>query len=174
MLLSSLRIDAWLGVDGNEPNLLPICCLFLFCTFILNTADVVVDSWALTMLRRWASLLLMLIFIAFCNNYWHSYFRENVGYQATCDLIGSRVGHFLGYILFMLLRSEEFSGYLGQTKPILTFSGKIRLSDTCGFLSFQHSYMSDFCAWYYYWMNSMASKNTYFRGFSNFQRYLRF
>lgn len=104
LLLSSNGVDHWLGRGQEKPNIEALTILFFSLNVLAATQDIVVDGWALTMLKR-------------CN----------VGYASTCNSVGQTAGYFLGYVLFMALESAEFcNGYLRSVpadEGILTLPG---------------------------------------------------
>ncbi|XP_076645880.1 acetyl-coenzyme A transporter 1 [Halictus rubicundus] len=107
MLLLSSHIDQWLGDGSTKPNIGMLTIMFFTSNVLAATQDIVVDGWALTMLKR-------------CN----------VGYASTCNSVGQTAGYFIGYVLFMALESAEFcNSYLRSTpsdEGILTLSGFLR------------------------------------------------
>ncbi|CAK9812336.1 Acetyl-coenzyme A transporter 1 [Anthophora plagiata] len=93
MLLLSSHVDKWLGDENTKPNIEMLTIIFFALNVLAATQDIVVDGWALTMLRR-------------CN----------VGYASTCNSVGQTAGFFIGYVLFMALESAEFcNSYLRST-----------------------------------------------------------
>ncbi|XP_066593115.1 acetyl-coenzyme A transporter 1 [Prorops nasuta] len=104
MLILSGYVNYWLGSEHTEPNIGMLTISFFSLNVLAATQDIVVDGWALTMLKR-----------------------ENVGYASTCNSVGQTAGYFIGYVLFMALESAEFcNGYLRsvpQNEGILTLPG---------------------------------------------------
>ncbi|XP_077257319.1 acetyl-coenzyme A transporter 1 isoform X2 [Temnothorax americanus] len=104
MLLLSNYVEHWLGKEHEKPNIEMLTALFFFLNVLAATQDIVVDGWALTMLKR-------------CN----------VGYASTCNSVGQTAGYFIGYVLFISLESAEFcNSYLRSTpseEGILTLPG---------------------------------------------------
>ncbi|CAK9819376.1 Acetyl-coenzyme A transporter 1 [Anthophora quadrimaculata] len=93
MLLLSSHVDKWLGDENTKPNIEMLTIIFFALNVLAATQDIVVDGWALTMLKR-------------CN----------VGYASTCNSVGQTAGFFIGYVLFMALESAEFcNSYLRST-----------------------------------------------------------
>lgn len=93
MLLLSNHVNRWLGDDSTKPNIEMLTGIFFVLNVLAATQDIVVDGWALTMLKR-------------CN----------VGYASTCNSVGQTAGYFIGYVLFMALESPEFcNSYLRST-----------------------------------------------------------
>ncbi|GLH02093.1 Acetyl-coenzyme A transporter 1 [Gryllus bimaculatus] len=104
MMFLSRNVDTWLGDSSSTPSI-GLLTFFFFClNFLAATQDIVVDGWALTMLKR-------------CN----------VGHASTCNSVGQTAGYFLGYIVFMGLESAEFCNtYLRSTpepKGLITLPG---------------------------------------------------
>ncbi|XP_076180592.1 acetyl-coenzyme A transporter 1 isoform X2 [Ptiloglossa arizonensis] len=104
MLLLSSHMDRWLGDESIKPNIGMLTIIFFILNVLAATQDIVVDGWALTMLKR-------------CN----------VGYASTCNSVGQTAGYFMGYVLFMALESAEFcNSYLRSTpssEGMLTLPG---------------------------------------------------
>ncbi|XP_035734293.1 acetyl-coenzyme A transporter 1-like [Vespa mandarinia] len=104
MLVLSGHVDHWLGKEHEKPNIEMLTALFFALNVLAATQDIVVDGWALTMLKR-------------CN----------VAYASTCNSVGQTAGYFIGYVLFMALESAEFcNGYLRSVpsnEGILTLPG---------------------------------------------------
>ncbi|XP_058789178.1 acetyl-coenzyme A transporter 1 [Phymastichus coffea] len=109
MLFLSNYIDYWLGnEEGSRLNIGLLTVLFFILNTLAATQDIVVDGWALTMLKR-------------CN----------VGYASTCNSVGQTAGFFLGYVLFMAFESPDFCNAYLRTVP--SHKGMITLA---GFLYF--------------------------------------
>lgn len=90
MLVLSGHVDHWLGKEQENPNIAMLTAIFFALNVLAATQDIVVDGWALTMLKR-----------------------SNVAYASTCNSVGQNAGYFIGYVLFMALESAEFcNGYL--------------------------------------------------------------
>ncbi|XP_076388692.1 acetyl-coenzyme A transporter 1 isoform X2 [Megachile rotundata] len=104
MLLLSGHIDHWLGNNTIKPNIGMLTIIFFSLNVLAATQDIVVDGWALTMLKR-------------CN----------VGYASTCNSVGQTAGYFIGYVLFMALESAEFCNsylrYTPSSEGIVTLPG---------------------------------------------------
>ncbi|XP_060824179.1 acetyl-coenzyme A transporter 1 [Bombus pascuorum] len=93
MLLLSSHVNQWLGSKTIKPNIEMLTVIFFVLNVLAATQDIVVDGWALTMLKR-------------CN----------VGYASICNSVGQTAGYFIGYVLFMALESPEFcNSYLRST-----------------------------------------------------------
>ena len=63
-----------------EPDVVSLTIAFFLLTFFAATQDVAVDGWALTMLKP-----------------------QNVGYAATCNMVGQTTGFTISYILYTVL-----------------------------------------------------------------------
>ncbi|XP_017766553.1 PREDICTED: acetyl-coenzyme A transporter 1 isoform X2 [Eufriesea mexicana] len=104
MLLLSSHVDHWLGNETTKPNIEMLTIIFFALNVLAATQDIVVDGWALTMLKR-------------CN----------VGYASTCNSVGQTAGYFIGYVLFTALASAEFcNSYL---RSIPSNEGIVNLSN---------------------------------------------
>ncbi|XP_015124248.1 acetyl-coenzyme A transporter 1 [Diachasma alloeum] len=91
MLYLSGHVQQWM--NDSQPSIGLLTVLFFSLNVLAATQDIVVDGWALTMLKR-----------------------NNVGYASTCNSVGQTAGYFLGYVLFMALESPEFcNAYLRST-----------------------------------------------------------
>jgi len=53
MLLLSNYVDHWLGNEHEKPNIGMLTVLFFSLNVLAATQDIVVDGWALTMLKRY-------------------------------------------------------------------------------------------------------------------------
>lgn len=82
MIFLSFYIDTWLNV---EPHIVNLTAIFSLLWFLTSTQDIAVDGWGLTLLQR-----------------------RNIGYAATCNLVGQSVGKFIGHILLLVLESKRF------------------------------------------------------------------
>lgn len=109
MIFLSKNVDDWLG-DGEskKPQMLLLTSVFFILWLLTATQDIVVDGWALTMLQR-----------------------RNVGHAATCNVVGQTAGAFIGYVVFLVLQSKEFSNKYIFDEP--RDEGLVNLS---GFLNF--------------------------------------
>ncbi|KAJ8675824.1 hypothetical protein QAD02_011610 [Eretmocerus hayati] len=95
MLFMSSYIDRWLGnVEESELNIGALTTLFFILNMLAATQDIVVDGWALTMLKR-------------CN----------VAHASTCNTVGQTAGFFLGYVLFMAFESPDFCNSYLRSEP---------------------------------------------------------
>lgn len=54
MLLLSNYVDYWLGKEHEKPNIEMLTALFFSLNVLAATQDIVVDGWALTMLKRYS------------------------------------------------------------------------------------------------------------------------
>ncbi|XP_001944982.1 acetyl-coenzyme A transporter 1 [Acyrthosiphon pisum] len=85
-------IDDLLPNTGT-PNIMVLMCMFFISNFLAATQDIVVDSWALTMLKK-----------------------NNVGHASTCNTTGQAIGVMLGSVFPILFASEDFCNkYLRDT-----------------------------------------------------------
>ncbi|CAH1724862.1 acetyl-coenzyme A transporter 1-like isoform X2 [Aphis gossypii] len=85
ILYMANNIEDWLPESG-KPNLKILIIMFFVVNILSATQDIVVDGWALTMLKK-----------------------KNVGYASTCNSVGVPFGMFLGSVCFTLLVSEQFN-----------------------------------------------------------------
>ncbi|XP_026823089.1 acetyl-coenzyme A transporter 1-like [Rhopalosiphum maidis] len=85
MFYMACNIADWLPESG-KPNLKMLSIMVFVLNVLSSTQDIVVDGWALTMLKK-----------------------NNVSYTATCNSTGILFGIFLGEVCFTLLVSEEFN-----------------------------------------------------------------
>ncbi|CAI6351343.1 unnamed protein product [Macrosiphum euphorbiae] len=79
------NIDEWLPETG-KPDILKLSSVFFVTKMLAATQFIVVDSWALTMLKK-----------------------NNVGYASTCYAIGIVMGMMISYLCSVLLTTEDFS-----------------------------------------------------------------
>ena len=63
-----------------DPDVAALTAMFFIFYFLAATQDVVVDGWALTMLKP-----------------------SNVGYASTCNSVGQQTGWVLGFVVFTSL-----------------------------------------------------------------------
>lgn len=127
MIYVAHNVDAWMGNDaGNGPQMVILTAVFFVMWFLAATQDVAVDGWALTMLKR-----------------------EHVGFAATCNagitifssqvdtvdslfdfLVGMTAGGFIGFVVFLVLESKEFSNRYVFSEPhdggLVTLAGFLR------------------------------------------------
>ncbi|KAL5244628.1 hypothetical protein ACI65C_012038 [Semiaphis heraclei] len=87
------NIDEWLP-ETRKPDILNLVSVFLFMKILTVTLDMVVDGWALTMLKR-----------------------NNVGYASTCNMTGLSVGIMISYVCSVLLTSEDFCNKHLRMRP---------------------------------------------------------
>ncbi|VVC36431.1 Hypothetical protein CINCED_3A008525 [Cinara cedri] len=79
--------------EKGIPKIKRLVYIFSICTFLITTQDIVVDGWALTILKK-----------------------KNVGYASTCNTSGIAIGLMIGTICSTLLTSKKFSNkYLWAT-----------------------------------------------------------
>ncbi|XP_027840968.2 acetyl-coenzyme A transporter 1-like [Aphis gossypii] len=69
----------------SETRMTTLTFAFFCLNVLAATNDIAVDGWTLTLLKR-----------------------ENLGYASTCNTSGQALGVAFGYVLFILLESEEF------------------------------------------------------------------
>ncbi|XP_060878679.1 acetyl-coenzyme A transporter 1-like [Metopolophium dirhodum] len=79
------NIDEWLPETGR-PDILKLTCVFFVSKMLAATQFIVIDGWALTMLKK-----------------------NNVGYASTCFAVGMVMGTMISYLCSVLLTSEDFS-----------------------------------------------------------------
>lgn len=108
MLFLSQNVDEWMGDGaGKSPQMAMLTLVFFVLWFLAATQDVAVDGWALTMLKR-----------------------ENVGFAATCNVVGMTCGGFIGYVVFLVLESKEFGNKYVFSEPhdegLITLAGFLR------------------------------------------------
>lgn len=106
MLWVSCFIDGWLRPEHLVENMPVLGVAFFTMTMLACTQDIIVDGWALTLLKR-----------------------RNIGYASVCNNIGNPLGYFLGYALLISLQSPEFCNKYLRSVPqddvgILTMSGR--------------------------------------------------
>ncbi|VVC28209.1 Hypothetical protein CINCED_3A024306 [Cinara cedri] len=83
-LYLSNNIDDMLPETG-KPNILKLAYVFFAAKLLAATQDIVVDGWALTMLKK-----------------------NNVGYASTCNSTGQVMGVMISSVFSVLLTSEDF------------------------------------------------------------------
>ncbi|KAE9541283.1 hypothetical protein AGLY_004528 [Aphis glycines] len=93
MFYMACNIADWLPESG-KPNLKMMLIVVLALNVLSSTQDIVVDGWALTMLKK-----------------------NNVSYTSMCNSIGVLFGIFLGEVCFTLLVSEEFNTKYFRSTP---------------------------------------------------------
>ncbi|VVC28206.1 Major facilitator superfamily domain,Acetyl-coenzyme A transporter 1 [Cinara cedri] len=110
-LIMANNIENWLPKTGR-PNIEMLVSVFFVSKMLAATQDIVVDGWALTMLKK-----------------------KNIGYSSTCGIIGSTFGIMMGSVFFVLITSEEFCNkYLrsiSDTGGIMTIKSLLNI---CGVL----------------------------------------
>ncbi|VVC28210.1 Major facilitator superfamily domain,Acetyl-coenzyme A transporter 1 [Cinara cedri] len=91
LLFSASYINDWLP-EAGKPNLMVLTFVFFGLNFLAATQNIVIDGWALTMLKK-----------------------SNVGYSSACSSSGFAIGIMLGSVVPVLLTSEDFcSKYLSR------------------------------------------------------------
>ncbi|XP_025193547.1 acetyl-coenzyme A transporter 1-like, partial [Melanaphis sacchari] len=100
---TAINIDEWL-LESEIPNFKALVYVFGVISFLAATQDIVIDGWALTMLKK-----------------------NNVGHASTCNGTGVALGVLLGTFFPVLLTSGDFCNkYLGttlSTEGIITMKG---------------------------------------------------
>ncbi|XP_026812243.1 acetyl-coenzyme A transporter 1-like [Rhopalosiphum maidis] len=82
--------------ETGKPNIKMLAYIFFMMNFLAATQDIVVDGWALTILKR-----------------------NNVGYASTCNASGQTIGSMIGSMVLILFTSEEFCNkYLRNTPAV--------------------------------------------------------
>lgn len=87
------NIDEWLP-ETRKPDILKLVIIFFFAKILAATQDIVVDGWALTMLKK-----------------------NNVGYASTCNATGQVMGIMISSVFSILLTSEDFSNKYLRIRP---------------------------------------------------------
>ncbi|KAL5240883.1 hypothetical protein ACI65C_008293 [Semiaphis heraclei] len=80
--------------ETGKPNIEKLVYVFFFATFLVATQDIIVDGWALTMLKK-----------------------NNVGYASMCNTTGLAIGSMIGSVWFTLLTSKDFCNKYVRTTP---------------------------------------------------------
>ncbi|XP_060866175.1 acetyl-coenzyme A transporter 1-like isoform X1 [Metopolophium dirhodum] len=80
--------------ETGKPNIEKLVYVFFVATFLVATQDIVVDGWALTMLKK-----------------------NNVGYASMCNTTGLAIGSMIGSVWFTLLTSKDFCNKYLRAKP---------------------------------------------------------
>lgn len=111
MLLLSQYVDVWLGNENsNNPNVLMLAIMFFILFFLTATQDISVDGWAIGMLKK-----------------------RNVGYAATCNMIGQVFGYTISYAMLLVFESKDFCNQFIYSEPrdegLITFSSFLKF---CG------------------------------------------
>ncbi|XP_050522836.1 acetyl-coenzyme A transporter 1-like isoform X2 [Daktulosphaira vitifoliae] len=94
LLLTAFNINNWM-YEKEKPQIDILTVIFFIVNILAATQDVAVDGWALTLLKK-----------------------ENVGYASTCNSSGQSLGSFLGFVVTILLSSENFCNNYLRTTPI--------------------------------------------------------
>ncbi|KAE9541831.1 hypothetical protein AGLY_003822 [Aphis glycines] len=92
--ITGYYINEWLD-NGSKLNINALTLLFFVLNFLAATQDIIVDGWALTMLKK-----------------------QNISYASMCNGAGQTFGIFLGYNLSVLLISESFWNKWWRTSPL--------------------------------------------------------
>lgn len=111
MLLLSQYVDEWLGDEKSKnPQVLILAIMFFILFFLTATQDIAVDGWAIGMLKR-----------------------RNVGYAATCNMVGQVVGYTISYSILLVFESKDFCNHFLFKEPrdegLISFATFIRF---CG------------------------------------------
>ncbi|XP_050523115.1 acetyl-coenzyme A transporter 1-like isoform X2 [Daktulosphaira vitifoliae] len=97
------KIQSWL-TDGQTPQVNMITTMFILLITLSSIQEIVIDGWSLHFLRK-----------------------ENVPYAALCNNCGRAFGIILGYVVLLLLESENFCNrwlrFNDQNGGILSFKG---------------------------------------------------
>ncbi|XP_026811512.1 acetyl-coenzyme A transporter 1-like [Rhopalosiphum maidis] len=88
------NINEWLP-ETEKPDVLKLFYAFLFLQILVATQDIVVDSWALTMLKK-----------------------NNVVYASTCNAVGAPLGIMMGSFFLVLFTSENFCNTYLRFAPV--------------------------------------------------------
>lgn len=104
MLILSINIDKWLGnEDTKDPKILLLAIMFFVLFFLTATQDIAVDGWAIGMLKK-----------------------RNVGYAATCNMVGQVIGYTISYAVLLVFESKDFCNQFIFKEPreegLITFS----------------------------------------------------
>ncbi|EDO07112.2 Acetyl-coenzyme A transporter 1 family protein [Babesia bovis T2Bo] len=90
------RFDRWTGQHGETVD---VTALLVYCTItyiLMATQDVVVDGWALNMLRP-----------------------EMRIHASTCNAAGQHIGINISYVCLTILSSNQMSRIINQTKDVI-------------------------------------------------------
>ncbi|XP_015377304.1 PREDICTED: acetyl-coenzyme A transporter 1-like, partial [Diuraphis noxia] len=111
LLYAANNINDWIP-DTGKPNIVILTYVFFVLNLLASTQNIVVDSWALTMLKK-----------------------ANVGYSSVCSSSGFAIGVMLGSVVPVLLTSEDFyNKYLRITPGMGGIMTLERLLFICGIL----------------------------------------
>ncbi|XP_025194188.1 acetyl-coenzyme A transporter 1-like isoform X2 [Melanaphis sacchari] len=80
--------------ETGKPNIEKLVFVFFIATFLVSTQDIIVDGWALTMLKK-----------------------NNVGYASMCNTTGLAIGSMIGSVWSTLLTSKDFCNKYLRTTP---------------------------------------------------------
>jgi len=111
-------IDDLLPNTGT-PNVMVLMCMFFVSNFLAATQDIVVDSWALTMLKKLVLLCIHIthgLIIQF--NTFLFWYRNNVGHASTCNTTGQAIGVMFGSVFPILFASEDFCNKYLRVTPV--------------------------------------------------------
>ncbi|XP_060865228.1 acetyl-coenzyme A transporter 1-like [Metopolophium dirhodum] len=111
LLYAANNINDWIPETG-KPNIVMLTCLFFVLNLLASTQNIVVDSWALTMLKK-----------------------ANLGYSSVCSSSGFAIGIMLGSVFPVLFTSEDFyNKYLRNTPSMGGIMTLESLLFICGIL----------------------------------------
>ncbi|XP_060852728.1 acetyl-coenzyme A transporter 1-like [Rhopalosiphum padi] len=88
------NINEWLP-ETEKPDVLKLFYAFFFVQILVATQDIVVDGWALTMLKK-----------------------NNVVYASTCNGVGAPLGIMMGSFFLVLFTSENFCNKYLRFTPV--------------------------------------------------------
>lgn len=57
LLYAANNINDWIP-ETTKPNIVMLTCVFFVLNLLASTQNIVIDSWALTMLKKWIKQLL--------------------------------------------------------------------------------------------------------------------
>ncbi|MBW0544424.1 hypothetical protein O181_084139 [Austropuccinia psidii MF-1] len=103
-------------INAQVPDVKALTFLFFTLVLFAATQDIAVDGWALELLSK-----------------------ENLSYASTSQTIGTNIGYFLSFTVFLAFNSIEFSnnrwrplfGFVSQDYPLITLSGYLRFAALC-------------------------------------------
>ena len=84
--------------DVESPDIPSLTAVFFLLYFLAATQDIAVDGWSLTLLRP-----------------------ENVGYAATCNLVGIKVGWNFAYVVATTLEARGIMDLSQETNTELIY-----------------------------------------------------
>lgn len=104
MLVLSRFVEQWFGDESSkDPNVKLLAIVFFFLFFLAATQDIAVDGWAIGMLQK-----------------------RNVGYAATCNMVGQMIGFSISFAFLLMFESKDFCNEFIFKEPrdqgLITFS----------------------------------------------------